>query len=138
MAVIAEWVLNWLKIWQAQADAKYADDLKVYEQNRTDWVTNNIHGREIGAPVTPPPAIPKHRIWSVDESGLKLKSEDVQDPGITDPVLPPPVPVSKATLSTAANATQDAMMAVLLGCLQLLSEMKAELAEVKRKLGDLK
>jgi len=134
MAAIADWVLNWQKIWQAQADAKYADDLKVYEQNRTDWVTNNIRAREIGAPLTPAPAIPKHRIWSIDASGVKLASEDMQDPNITDPVLPPPVPTSKATLTTSANASQDAMMQVLLGCLQMLSELKADVAELKSKI----
>lgn len=128
-----QWLEDWRASVQRTADAKYSDALLQYERQRTEWVENNIRNREMGLSLTPIPVPPKHTIVSIE--GLSLKQEETLDPNLKPPVLPPPAKGTSTPISTQAPATTDAMLAMLTGCLQMLSELKADVAAIKAKLG---
>lgn len=145
MATIAappQWLQDWLKVEQDRADRRYADNLLSYETQRTKWVEHNIHARELATdpnnytPTAPPP-IPRRTIWKISENNVTLEeSLAPADPKISDPVLPPRIqPPPPAPFRTDAPATTDALLAMLRGCLQMLGELRADLAGIKTKLG---
>ena len=128
-----QWVIDWRDATQRNADARYADALLRYEQARTDWVSGNLQNRALGLPLTPIPTPPKHIIFTID--GITLKQEEVLDPNLKPPVLPPPTPVQPSVpFKTDAPATTDQILAMLAGCLQMLGEMKADVEAIKAKL----
>ncbi len=138
LGIPPSWLTDWLKVEQDRADRKYSDEMRIYEQNRTSWLENNQHLRELSKDpnnFTPTsyPAIPSRAVWYVVESGMNLDFKLFTDPAITNPVLPPRVqPPPSTPIHTDAPQATDAILAMLRGCVQMLTQILSNQNEAKK------
>lgn len=108
------WLQANIDTYNATAQAKAADDLRIYDQNLAQWVTNNIHNRDIGQPISPAPAIPMVVTWY--DGGGFLASKSTPNPNAKPAVLPPPAPTAPdqpAFGGTSAGARDAEMFRLL-------------------------
>ena len=109
---------NWLQknidTYNLAAQSKAADDLRIYDQNVSQWIANNVHNRDIGQPISPAPAIPMVTTWY--DGGGFLASRQAPNPNAKPAVLPPPVvtlPNNPGFGGTSAGARDAEMFRLL-------------------------
>lgn len=108
------WLTENIAKYQKDSDARAADDLRIYEQNVSQWIVNNVHNRDIGQPISTAPAIPMVVTWY--DGGGFMASKSAPNPLAKPAVLPPPVataPDNPAFGGTSAG-TKDMEMFRLL------------------------
>jgi hypothetical protein len=107
MATTADWLQGVIHTMQDKADAKYRDDLNVYNQACNDWIAANVANRDNGLPLTQftKPA-PARVIFGVDGNG-NVTQTSVTDSSEKLPVLPADTLKTAPTAFTTCAAAQS-------------------------------
>lgn len=85
-----EWLQSNINKKNQDAQAKAADDLRIYDQNVSQWIVNNVHNRESGLPISTAPSIPM--VVEYYDAGGFMAVRMSANPNAKPAVLPPPAP----------------------------------------------
>lgn len=125
------WKLTYLASVQARADARFADNIFIFNNGAASWLMDAKQDQSLGVPVPPfTLKVPQRSVYYLMTGQPMLLEILETDPEVKPPVMPVFIPPTNhgTQLSTSAPAQADAVIG-------MLSELLMDMAMVKGALG---
>ena len=119
------WLVDVVKNMQAQEDAKYADKLRVWNQNNQAWLQNAQIAFSQGLPFPTPPAVPTKEVFGVKDGVIAQYTW--QDSTLAPPTFAPVTPTPFSPPSTDVGVRDAIMEAKINAILQAVLLIKSKL-----------